>query len=443
MAVWSTPARRRLGVCCGVLLALASLRAARNQASAPPAPVVEAGTAVDSSVLRERAQCLTALGVDRWHHLGYRGQGCTIAILDSGFRGYRSFLGKGLPASVVARTFRKDGAIEARDSQHGVLCAEVIHALAPEAKLLLASWEPDDPNSFLGAVRWAKACGARVLSCSLIMPNWSDGEGGGQVHEALQRLLGSGRDTRDLICFASAGNTALRHWTGAFNPNRLGLHQWRPERTANTLTPWGTDRVAVELYGPTKSPCELVVTDAATGKLIGKVAFQTDVVENWGQAVVRFDPEPGHEYAVRLRCTSASKETTQPDRFHLVALGGNLEEYTSGGSIPFPGDGAGVVAVGAVDAAGQRLSYISCGPNSRQPKPDFVGLVPFPSLCRDRPFAGTSAAAPEAAALAALFLSRYPDWSPLRIRAALERAALDLSAPGHDWETGYGLIRLP
>jgi subtilisin family serine protease len=133
----------------------------------------------------------------------------------------------------------------------------------------------------------------------------------------------------------------------------------------------------------------------------------------------------------------------QSEKFHLVALGGNLEDYTSGGSIPFPGDGANVIAVGAVDHAGQRLGYSSCGPNSSRPKPDFVGLVPFPSMCRERPFAGTSAAAPQAAALAALCWSRYAHLRPRQIRDALQSAALDLSEPGHDCETGYGLIRLP
>ena len=285
------------------LLALAVLRVASNHASAPLAPALAPliGATPDNPPVRERAECLTALGVDRWHQLGFRGQGCKIAILDSGFRGYRDFLGKGLPANVVARTYRKDGNLEARDSQHGVLCAEVIHTLAPEAQLLLASWEPDDPASFLKAVCWAKRQGARVLSCSLIMPNWSDGEGGGQVHAALTRLLGSGQTPRDLLCFASAGNTALRHWTGSFNPDRQGLHQWGPGRTVNLLRPWGPDRIAVELYGPTKTACELQVWDEATGTLVGKMAFQADLVEHWGQAVVRFDPLAGHNYLVRLR----------------------------------------------------------------------------------------------------------------------------------------------
>jgi subtilisin family serine protease len=102
-----------------------------------------------------------------------------------------------------------------------------------------------------------------------------------------------------------------------------------------------------------------------------------------------------------------------------------------------------VLAVGAVDGKGQRLAYSSCGPNSRLPKPDLVATVPFPSLCRVRPFAGTSAAAPQAAGLAALVWSQHPDWLPEQVAQALRGAALDLGPPGHDPDTGYGLIRLP
>jgi len=70
-------------------------------------------------------------------------------------------------------------------------------------------------------------------------------------------------------------------------------------------------------------------------------------------------------------------------------------------------------------------------------------MVPFPSQCRLRPFSGTSAAAPQAAALAALLWSRQPSASAGQITAAMHTAALDLGPRGHDCETGYGLIRLP
>ena len=88
-----------------------------------------------------------------------RGRGVKVAILDSGFRGYRAFLGRALPQHVSVRSFRKDGNLEARDSQHGIWCGAVMHTLAPEAELLLANWEGDSPESFLAAARWARSCG--------------------------------------------------------------------------------------------------------------------------------------------------------------------------------------------------------------------------------------------------------------------------------------------
>jgi len=132
-----------------------------------------------------------------------------------------------------------------------------------------------------------------------------------------------------------------------------------------------------------------------------------------------------------------------PGHFHLVALGGSLRYSTARCSIPFPGDGAEVLAIGAVDAEGHRVDYSSCGPGVACPKPDLVAAVPFPSLWRPRPFSGTSAAAPQAAGLAALLWSRHPDWPAQRIRDSLLRSARDLGPPGPDEETGHGLIGLP
>jgi subtilisin family serine protease len=442
MARWFAAARRRLLL--GGWLAVLALVPACSDGPAPggtasveqAAPDVAGALAAGDS--RSRQEHLERLGAPRWHERGWRGQGVRVAILDSGFRGYRSYLGKGLPAAVRTRSFRADGDLEARDSQHGILCAEVAHAIAPQAELLFATWEPDSPRAFLDAVAWARAEGARVLSCSLIMPGWSDGEGGGATHQALARLLGTGRDSRDLLCFASAGNTAERHWSGSYCPDRAGRHQWSPGQTDNVLTPWGTERVAVELYGPTHSAYDLQVIDTTAGTIIGTARLAAREASR-GRAIVRFEPAAGAAYALRLRgALSATGE-----RFHIVVLGGNLGCATSHGSIAFPGDGAHVYAVGAVDGAGSRIHYSSCGPNSPLPKPDFVASVPFPSQCRERPFAGTSAAAPQAAGLAAVLLSRTPQAAPAQIIAALRGAALDLGPQGHDWETGYGLLRLP
>ncbi len=404
-------------------------------------PDASSGQKLETPVQLRRAH-LTKLGTEHWHRQSRRGQGVKIAVLDSGFRDYRRFLGKGLPAKVSVRSFRKDLNLESRDSQHGILCGEILHALAPEAELLFANWETDDAQAFLDAVRWAKAEGAKIISCSLIMPGWSDGEGGGDVHRALQEALGEGRSAGDVMCFASAGNVAERHWFGEFVPNDSGWHCWKDAVTRNVLKPLSDDRVSVEFYGSVRSAYEIQVIHEPTGKVVGKAALQMKARKSWGRAHVRFEPVPDSTYSLRVRCLQ-DRAGSKSEAFHVVVLGAALETTTSRGSIPFPGDGATVYAVGAVDAQKRRASYSSCGPNSNLPKPDFVATVPFPSLCRQHPFSGTSAAAPQAAGLAALLWSHNPDWTPRQVHQKMRETALDLGPPGHDYDTGYGLIRLP
>jgi subtilisin family serine protease len=384
---------------------------------------------------KQRAYHLTQLGADRWHATGYRGQGVKVAVLDSGFRGYRDQLGKALPVRVVTQSFRRDGNLEAKDSQHGILCAEVVHAVAPDAEILLANWEPDCPAKFLEAVAWARQQGARVVTCSVIMPSWSDGQGHGTAHDELRRLAGSGERADDLLVFASAGNIAQRHWSGTFRSDADGFHLWDSGRTDNTLSPWDGHSVSVELSWPKGPAYEVCVRDASTG---GDVGTAVRIGEEGCSRVVRFAADAGHRYSLRVRQTHG-----EAGSFRLVVLGAGVEYSSARGSISFPGDGPEVVAVGAVDDHGRRLSYSSCGPNSDKPKPDLVAAVPFPSLWRSVPFSGTSAAAPQAAGLAALWCSRHPEWSSGAVRSAMARYSRDLGPPGHDFETGFGQLCLP
>jgi hypothetical protein len=418
------------------LLLAAGTPVVRRPAAGPGATIEEAtpdcGTLeADGDPVQQRAAHIAALGIDRWHAAGVRGKGIKVAVLDSGFRGYRAHLGKGLPEKVLTATFRRDGNFEARDSEHGVLCAEVVHALAPAAELLLATWEPDDPDQFFKAVRWARGQGAKIITCSVIMPSWSDGEGGGRLHAELTKSLGD-----DLLCFASAGNTARRHWSGLFHDGGNGFHEWRTGEIDNLIRPWGPDRVSVELYWQPGCKFQLQVEDITTSAEVGRSSGHCSASRC--SAVVRFVPAAGHRYRVRLKLLEGPAKS-----FHLVSLGGDLRCSTINGSIAFPADGPEVIAVGAVDAEGHRASYSSCGPNSKQPKPDLVAPVPFPCPGRERPFTGTSAAAPQAAAAAALWGCRHPEWKASQVRETLRQTARDLGPPGHDWETGHGMIALP
>ncbi len=396
----------------------------------------ESISAQTSPALDQLRHHLDQLNVNSWHVHGYNGRGVKVAILDSGFRRYQDFLGKALPAHVQGQSFRMDHELEAKDSQHGILCGEVVHSLAPEADLIFANWDPDQPKSFLDAVRWARDQGAEIISCSVITPSWSDGEGGGPVHEALAHILGTGKDGCDVLCFASAGNMAQRHWSGLFRDAGDGFHEWVPGHEDNELSPWGNEEVSVELCSKAGTSYDLHVYDRTAEIEVGRSAGAP--LGDICCSVCRFQPVPDHSYQVRVRLTHG-----EPGHFHLVALGSSLCYATASGSIAFPADGPAVVAVGAVDDFGHRVPYSSCGPNSTAPKPDLVAPVPFPTMARSRPFSGTSAAAPQAAGLAALLWSRHPDWTAGRVRRALCESAQELGPAGHDSETGYGSIRLP
>jgi subtilisin family serine protease len=385
----------------------------------------------------QRSKLLARLGVDRWQAAGVRGQGVKIAVLDTGFRGYRNHLGHSLPTTVLARSFRADANLEHRNSQHGILCAEVIHAIAPDAELLFANWDVEYPEQFLAAVRWAREHGARIISCSVVVPNWSDGEGKGEVHEKLTRILGPGSAAGDELCFASAGNTTVRHWGGLFHDGGDGYHEWKPGQKDNGVTPWGKERCSVELYWQPGADYDLTVYDADTGREVG-VAHTDHNHGDRSSAVVYFQAEPGHGYRARVRLVRG-----QAGKFHLCTMESYLEYTTAEGSVCFPADGSRVIAMGAEDGRGHKVSYSACGSSAVRPKPDFVATIPFPSLWRERPFAGTSAAAPQGSALAALLWSRHPNWTADQVRAALKASAEDLGPPGPDPETGYGLLHLP
>lgn len=391
----------------------------------------------DERLPQTRANHLEFLGVPSWHDAGVRGKGLKIAVIDSGFRGYKAQVGKSLPVGLVVRSARKDSNLEAKDSQHGILCGEVVHAIAPDAEILFANWDPDNPDSFLDAVRWAKAQGAQVMTCSVVMPSWSDGEGNGPIHRKLAEILGDGTHPGDPLFFSCAGNTARRAWSGNFTPGTDGYHQWNEKVALNAISPWSEERVSLELcWSDPEAKYALEVVTPDTGEPAPGCNYKEHADPY--SATARFIPKSGQSYAVRVKQVAG-----KPGKFHFNSLAAYLGEVRLAGSIPFPGDGPEVVTVGAITLEGKRASFSACGPNSCRPKPDLVAPIPFATFLRDTPFSGTSCATPQAASVAALCWSANPDWTASHVRSYVTSHARDLGPAGYDTETGYGTVHLP
>jgi Subtilase family len=96
------------------------------------------------------------------------------------------------------------------------------------------------------------------------------------------------------------------------------------------------------------------------------------------------------------------------------------------------------------DTAGQRLAspIFRLKPNLVAPDGGNTTFFGQDSDGDGRPnFFGSSAAAPHAAAVAALMLQRVPALGPFDIYAIQEDTALDMGAPGVDFDTGNGLLQ--
>jgi type VII secretion-associated serine protease mycosin len=120
----------------------------------------------------------------------------------------------------------------------------------------------------------------------------------------------------------------------------------------------------------------------------------------------------------------------------VVAAAGNAGEDRE---VTSPADRPGVLAVSAVDRAGQFRDDVSVS------GPEVAFAAPGVDISTSRPgekapTSGTSQAAAIVSGVVALVRSRYPELTAAQVTDQLARTARDLGPPGRDNEYGYGLI---
>ncbi len=132
--------------------------------------------------------------------------------------------------------------------------------------------------------------------------------------------------------------------------------------------------------------------------------------------------------------------------FFVAAMANSSED-----EIRYPQSYPGVVGVGATDGRDQKADFSTMGRqiSLSAPGDEILSSIPQWNIQpgTDEPllydyFDGTSMAAPQVAAAAALVKQKFPDATPYQIRKILERTAEDIESPGFEPRTGWGRLNL-
>ncbi len=352
------------------------------------------------------SQGVAEVGADRFHDMGYTGEGVVVGVLDVGFAGARNLVGIELPADTRMRSFTEYGLDGQPSSVHGTACAEIVHDIAPGAQLLLANART--LTEMNAAIRWLRDEGAMIISHSV---GWFEGPGDGTG--TISSLVGQAIDS-DVLWVNAVGNEATAYYGGWFSDeDGDGRHEFDASGDA-TLTETGVRANTSFSF--------ILVWDRWPES--PDLTFELEVYIN---DVFRGSSELccPETYPIReiVVTTSQNQSTvdlvirrtqgTEDVRLRLFRLDGDLAEHaTPSGSVLLPADSPRVLSVGAYRRRGGEASledFSSRGPTlAGLAKPELCALDNVDTQSYAEGFVGTSAACPLAAGAVALLYEAIP-----------------------------------
>lgn len=376
---------------------------------------------VSQGAFRMGADALWARGID--------GTGQTVAVLDLGFGGLEASLAQGELDPIdrmETRSFDAQYGFEGRDNlgaptQHGVRMAEIIHDVAPGARLVLVNYHTDD--EFVQAVRWITANGIPIVSHSnSVLAGPYDGTG--VLARAVDAAAAAG-----VLWVNSAGNFGRRHWRGTADAAGVVV----------PISPQPNDTIT---FG---------IGWTGAGTLASVAVERQEADGSWAEVARsgtdrRTPPLSIDGGSWRLLVRQDAGAQTPLDVFsRTIGFG---PAAVAEGSIATPADAAGSLTVGAVSWSGTDVAdYSSRGPTADgRLKPEIVGPTYVTANASYPGSAGTSAATAHVAGAAALLRQERVagglSVDVASVRGEIIARARDLGAPGPDLQTGYGMVRV-
>jgi len=388
-----------------------------------------------------------------WHAAGFKGAGVKVGIVDFFDQGaWDAALASGdVPAP--AGTFCQESGVDcsatmfATGDKHGVAVAEIVHEMAPDAQIYLAT--ADTTADLQAAVNYFFAQGVDIVARPLTAQYDGPGNGTGPLAGVIADAVAKG-----MTWFNSAGNTAGSdaqpgsYWRGLWaDADNDGWLDFAPGDELLAFrcgfiygfrwSDWGANRTDYDIfiYDSTMTLVWQGIANQAAG---------ADPIE-YAQC-----PTPNATFYLAVHKASDGNGTGN-DTLEFMTNGTGLEYWQNPYSASASGvdlNSAGALAVGAIEPwNGTTIApYSSQGPtNDNRTKPDLaaascVSTLSFAPSC----FNGTSAATAVAAGAAALVKGAGLATTPAQLRTwLLANATTDRGPAGDDNVYGAGELILP
>ena len=440
-----SPGRQLAGLSMLVLLALASSPGTPLHKTGPDSVAHQATDLAGEPhptrrTLAVSSEGLSMVGAPIWHNAGFKGGGTRVAIVDLGFDGWDTLLDGELPTDIETISFDTDEVLDT-GTDHGTQMAEIVHDMAPEAKLVLVTFA----DAYMAEmVDWLVATEVDVVSMSL---EWVEGplDGTHFSTEHIQRGIDAG-----ITWVVAAGNSAERHHVGTTVDNDydgwvemdgtfIEFNQFRlaGEVSADLLLTWDNETTDLDLcvfdmelgLPNNDAPTQIKCSELRQGG--GEPAIETLTLLN-GSSDSRL-----YGYSIKLVSGGEAVYDTR------IWGSSNLEFSNPAASIGVPANMTDVLTVGAVAwDTGILEPYSGWGPNQEGVlKPEVVAPAQIStSRWAGASNTGTSYSAPHVAGAAALMIGAMPGLNPASVKERLRNRGSQADSPDH--RQGWGIMSL-
>lgn len=380
--------------------------------------------------LTNLATIVRSVGLAPYHRRAARGQRVTIAVLDNGFQGLASSMGKRLPPDT---TLLPSPLSQQQDTSHGLKMAEIAYAVATGS----TSYRADQPgprilllnaNGFTNFTAAIDRVIKEKVDFVLYAQVWEYGgnlDGKGFVNKEVNRALAAG-----ITWINAAGNLGLATYEAAVTPNaeqivKISVPQDRtPVKIVlawNDFTDSKDDR--------TKQDLDLALEDM-TGKVLGKSELIQDggdpargeLYSSYAREIVRA-VLPSGTYQLRIKAKSKNFASTARLWTTIDGLGVQLVDQPQAlTSALIPADNPGVFTIGASDVpySGRKIAA-----DGSRLKPD-IAVPSEVSFTSGTVHHGTSSASAIAAGALAAFSTVYGTLSKAKLDDLVARGAIAL-----------------